>query len=224
MGTAGARTRSPGGRRGGARGRGGRDQLRRGDGGGACARRADRGRDAIGAYAAVSELRHGGGDERGPRRTRLHRPAQDPQVRGQLSWARRRLAGAGRFRRRDPRRAYERRCAQQLRRRDAGRRVQPARLGRRAAGRARQSGGGDHRRTGGGQYGRGPAGPGVPRGPAQARRRQWRVAHLRRGDHGLPRSLWRRAGAVRGHARLDVPGQDHRRRLACGRIRRGGRR
>ena len=45
-------------------------------------------------------------------------------------------------------------------------------------------------------------------------------ADLRRGDHRIPRRRRRRAGLERRRSRSHVPRQDHRRRVACRRVRR----
>ena len=51
---------------------------------------------------------------------------------------------------------------------------------------------GRDRRAGRRQHGRRPAGAGLPRGPARPDQPAWRAAHLRRGDHRLPRRPRRR--------------------------------
>src|SRR5439155_726841 len=71
---------------------------------------------------------------------------------------------------------------------------------------------------------RGAAGPGLPRRAARGHRAARGAPDLRRGDHGLPRRLRRRPGALRRAPRPHVPGQDHRRRTARGRLRRAARR
>ena len=65
-----------------------------------------------------------------------------------------------------------------------------------------------------------PPDAGLPRAAARAGRPRRRAAHLRRGDHRLPRRPRRRAGALRRAARPDDHGQDHRRRPARRRLRR----
>ena len=62
--------------------------------------------------------------------------------------------------------------------------------------------------------------PGLPRSLSRPLHEVRRAAHLRRGHHGLPRRLGRRAGALRRDARPHDARQDHRRRPSCGRLRR----
>ena len=111
-----------------------------------------------------------------------------------------------------------------LGRRDRGRRERDRRgpLQRGAA--ARRQRGLRDRGTGGRQHGPGPAGAGLPRGPAGGVRRRRRPPDLRRGDHRLPPRPGRRAGAVRGAPRPHLLRQGHRRRAAHRRLRRPGRR
>ena len=92
-----------------------------------------------------------------------------------------------------------------------------------AVARVRRGARGDPRRAGRRQHGRRPSCARLPRGAADAVRRERRAARLRRGDHRLPRRARRGAGALRRHARPDDPRQDRRRRPAGGGVRRPGR-
>ena len=65
-----------------------------------------------------------------------------------------------------------------------------------------------------------PAGGGLPRPPARARRRARGAARPRRGDQRLPRRPRRRPGALRRRGRPDDHGQGARRRPARRRLRR----
>ena len=65
-----------------------------------------------------------------------------------------------------------------------------------------------------------PPRPGFLEGLREITRRARRPADLRRGHHGLPGGPGRRAGALRDHARSDLPGEDRRRRAAGGGVRR----
>ena len=132
-------------------------------------RRADGARDRAGATArrrrcrrssrcAWCQLGHRGDDDRDPPGARLHRPAEDRQVRRLLPRPRRRAAGARRLRRDDVRRARQRRRAGGDRQPDAGGALQRPRPRSRPASRAE---GDAHRRgdrrAGGRQHGRGAA-------------------------------------------------------------------
>ena len=74
----------------------------------------------------------------------------------------------------------------------------PVQRPRRRGGGVRQAQRGDRgrdRRAGRREHGRRPAGAELPRDAAPALRRERRAAHLRRGDHRLPRRARRRAGS-----------------------------
>ena len=154
----------------------------------------------------------------------VHAPRPDRQVRRLLPRSRRRAARERRLgdrHARDP--VQPGRAAADDRGHD--RLPLQRRRGRRRGGRPLRRGArGDHRRAGGREHGRRPAGAGLPRGAALARRRGRRAARLRRGDHRLPRRARRRAGALRRHAGPDRPGQDRRRRAPARGLRRARRR
>ena len=100
---------------------GARHQLRGTDGArNRTGRTGHRGR-AVDRAGADGQLRHRGDDERHPRRSRVHRPRRDHQVRRLLPRSRRQPARQGRERRADARRAVEPRRPARLHGGHAGR-------------------------------------------------------------------------------------------------------
>ena len=142
------------------------------------------------------------------------------EVRGLLSRPRGRVPGEGRLRRHHARHAHQPRRAQARGRRHAAGALQRSGVGGRGAAPAPGPGRGDHRGADRRQHGRGAAGRRVPGRAARPLHRARHRAGLRRGDLRLPGGGRRRAGRLRRAAGSDVPGQDHRRRAAGGRLRR----
>ena len=219
VGPADPRPRAPASRRGARRSAAAGDELRRSQPARARARAADTRCDAEHRARPLRQLRHRGDDERPAARARVHRTVEDREVRRLLPRTRRPAARPGRLGRRDARPARLARRDAGRGRRHADRAVQRSRRGRRSLRRARGHRRRD-RRAGRRKHGARPPATGVPGGPARADGRRGRSPRLRRGDDGLPRASWRRAGAVPGHAGPDDARQGHRRRPPGRRVRR----
>ena len=132
---------------------------------------------------------------------------RDPEVRGLLPRPRRRAARRRGLRRRHARHPVHAGRARRRRRRHDRLPVQRRRRGGGGLHPLRRGPGVRARRAGGREHGRRPARARLPRGTALALRRLRLAARLRRGDHGLSRRAWRRAGAVRRTPDLTVLGK-----------------
>ena len=143
------------------------------------------------------------------------------EVRGLLSRPRGRVPGEGRLRRHDARHAHEPRRARARGRRHAAGALQRSGVGGRAscASIAAQIAAIIVEPIAG-NMGVVPPADGFLAGAARPLHGARHRADLRRGDLRLPRGGRRRAGPLRRAAGPDVPGQDHRRRAAGGRLRR----
>src|SRR5207302_161840 len=177
-------------------------------------RRADLRAHAVRRADQVRQQRHRGGDERTARGTRGDRARARSQVRRRLSRTRRLAARRGRLGCGDPLDPGQRRRHQLGGRADPGRDLQRPRLCRGAPRTPLRKGCRCDRRAGRSQHGRRGAAARFSFRAAQADRRQWGAADLRRGDHGVSGRARRGAGALCRAARPDGAWQDHRRRPA----------
>ena len=198
-----------------------RHQLRRAVAARARARRARADADAVDRARPVRQLGHRSGDERDPRRARVHAPRQDHQVRRLLSRARRRVPREGRIGRADARHSDQPRRPGAGGRRHAARALQrPARRSTRCSTSTTASIAAIIVEPIAGNIGVVPPADGFLAGLRERCTRARHPADLRRGHLGLPRVGGRRAGDLRRAAGPDVPRQDHRRRAAGRRLRR----
>ena len=178
---------------------------------------------AVAGAGAVRQLGHRGGDERAAARAGGDGPGPRRQVRRLLSRPRRRLSRAGGVRGHHPRRPHQPGGPEVGGGRHAGGALQRPGFGRTDPPPPSGPGGRARRRAGGRQHGRRPPRRGVPGGAAGAVRRARGDPRLRRGHLRFPRRRRRGPGAVRGPPRPHLPRQDHRRRVAGGRLRRAAR-
>ena len=190
-------------------------------GGAGRARRAPR---AVGREGALRLVRHRGHDERAAGRARLHRPAEDPQVRRLLPRPRRLAARLGRLRRRDPRHPRLARRARGHGGRHARRALQRRRRrSRRSWPRTDATSPRSSSSPCAGTWARSRRSRATSRRCARSRAGTARCSIFDEVMTGFRLALGRRAAALRHPARHDLPRQDHRRRAAGGGLRRPGR-